>query len=391
MGAVHRKIFLLCLCLWSVLVLVGCPGFEDSYSGTYQEVVEDSERSELVAVDFFRFGGDARALIRYYKRTPSSSADTVFTERNQTRCVWAKADRFDEVGLRFQLPILPSAQQGRAVVNGRVDRDGGMQIRIEEEGRPEEARDIKLVQVREKPDPTCDMIDDFFVRAVFDELPSNTLPAERHRLSHPVLAIMWVGVEPVRRDDVVIYVAFNRPEPAVRLDEGRNFSGPGNGLLGSLPLLISAPDERMLVRSGETRYALAHFVVIDDRAREGRFTWEISEEPIVGTALQSGRLEGIPDGIQSNGWGKAVLFVEGKLSQLDQQLQMRLDGIEESDDNAHFYIVEVFYYNDEVMLVRLPERPQPNKPVPRSVSVQLTEEHLDRREVLLPRLFPYSY
>ncbi len=388
MGEWNHKIVLLLLIL---VVFSGCPGFEDSYSGTYHEVVDDSEQSEVIAVDFFRFGGDARALIRYYKRSGAASEDAVFTARNQTRCVWAKADQFDEDDLSFQLPILPSARQGRARVDGRVEIDGKMQIRIEEEGKAELARDVTLKLVREKADPRCDAIDDFFVRAVFDELPQNKLPAERYSLRNPVLAIVWVGVEPVRRDDVVIYVAFNRPEPTVRLDEGRNYSRAGNGLLGSLPMLIPAPDERILVRSGETRYALAHFVVIDDRANEGRFTWEISEEPIVGTALQRGRLEGIPEEIKSNGWGKAVLFVEGKLSDLDRNMQTRLAGLEVSDDDAHFYVVEVFYYNDEVMWVRLPERPQPNKPVQRSVSVQLVEDYLDRRDVFLPRLFPYSF
>lgn len=386
-----RCVLLGALFLGCLLLATGCPSFEDGYSGTYREVDFAPNQDEVIAVDFFRFGTDARAIVRYYRRTASSAIDSPFLAQNQTRCAWTKADQFDEDALRFSLPIPPSARRPQANVIGAFDKDAVMIARVVEDGQQEVPRELKLALVSTRPNANCVAIEDFFVRAVFDEQESNTLAIARYELRYPVLAIMWVGVEPVQRDGAVLFVAFNRPEPTVRLDAGRNFSSEINGLQGSLALLIPQPSDRILVRSGNTRYALAHFVVIDDREAEGRFSWDINEEPIVATALQRGRREDVPEDIESNGWGKAVLFVEGKLSELDDNLQLRLDGLEQSDDNAHFYIVDVFFYNDEVALVRLPQRPQPNKTVQRRVPIQLTETYLDRREVLLPRLFPYNY
>ncbi|MFU8805268.1 MAG: hypothetical protein ACNA8W_15755, partial [Bradymonadaceae bacterium] len=135
-------------------------------------------------------------------------------------------------------------------------------------------------------------------------------------------------------------------------------------------------------------YALAHLVVIDDRDSEGRFSWEISEEPIVATALQKGRLPNAPE--WANGWGKALLFVEGKLSELDDGLTMRMEGLEEVDGSGHFYVVEIYFEDDDIRMLRLPAPAEAGlvSDQARRVPLKITEDYLGARGVLLPRLFP---
>ncbi|MFU8807417.1 MAG: hypothetical protein ACNA8W_26645, partial [Bradymonadaceae bacterium] len=251
--------------------------------GTYQEIDFEPHQDEVVSVEFYRFGGDSRAMVRYFKRTSLSAAATPFAPQNQTRCVWTKTDAFDEDSLSFSLSISPTARHFRTEVNGRIGDDGAMSLQIIEEGLDKEIRPIRLIKVSDDPRPDCDQIDDFLVYTFFE----GTLDPEIHTMRHPVLAVMWVGVEPIRRDNVIFQVAFNRPEPVIRLEPGRQFEPEFNGF----PLIdgqrmrlnfsIPPPSERLLVQSGDTRYALAHLVVIDDRDSEGRFSWEISEEPIV--------------------------------------------------------------------------------------------------------------
>lgn len=376
--------------LFCALFCVACPTYEDSYTGTYQEVDYDPDQDEIIEVDFYRFGNSARAMVRYFKRPSLSTITSPFASQNQTRCVWTKSDAFEDENRSFNLSISPSARYMRTELRGRIGDDASMALRITEEGREEAARSLRLVSVSDRPDPGCDQVDDFLVYTFFE----GTLNTERHQMRNPVLAVMWVGVEPVQRDGITFYVAFNRAEPVIRLEPGRQFDRQANGF----PLIdgrairlnfsIPPPSERLLVGSGNTRYALAHLVVIDDRDSEGRFSWEISEEPIVATSLQRGRLPDAPE--DSNGWGKALLFVEDKLSDLDIRLQSKMEGIADVDGDGHFYVVDVFYQDDEVLSLRLPPPAQTGVVLDRlrRVPLQVTEDYLNAQGVLLPRLFP---
>jgi hypothetical protein len=371
-------------------LLVACPTYEDTYTGTYQELDFDPDQEEVVEVEFYRFGANARAMVRTYRRPSLSTLNSPFSPQNQTRCVWTKAEAFDVDSRSFRLWIPPSARYLRTELLGELDVDGLMTLRMTEDGREEASRTVRLGPVKRQPDPDCDQIDDFLVYAFFN----GTLDPTRHQLRHPVLAVMWVGVEPIQRDGVVFHVAFNRAEPVIRLENGRQYDADANGFTAldgraiRLNFSIPPPSERLLVRSGETRYALAHLVVIDDRDREGRFSWEIADEPIVATALQRGRL---PDGPEeANGWGRALLFVEGRLSELDRGLQARMEGLEEVDGDGHFYVVEVFYQDDEILALRLPPPVEAGLVIERlkRIPLQMTEDYLSAQGVLLPRLFP---
>ncbi len=387
-GAVAARIALLAAV---ILAATGCPTFEDGLTGQYQEIEIGELQDEALAVDFFRFGSEARAVLRRYDIASESARENPFHPDNEISCQWTRVDTFDEANRRFALTIPASARQGQIDLHGALNGAGSLELEVFEEGA-EEPREARLEVNSAAPNPNCVTIDDFFLRAIFDDT-SNTLNPEVYELRHPVFALLWVGVEPVTIGGGTVFVATNRPEPAFRLQPGLHFNRATNNLSSNLAVSIPPPTDRILMESGSTRFALAHFVVIDDSDDDERFTWEVADEPIIATALERDRPEDVPPAVENreiDGWGKALLFVEGRLDELDQSLLFTLDGVEAAEQDRHFYIVDVFFYNEGIISVRLPPRPEPNRPVQRRVPLQVTEQYLQAGEVSLPRLYDFN-
>lgn len=384
----------ICPAMWAmVLVLAGglwgCPTFEDSYSGHYQEIELEELQDEAVAVDFFRFGDDVQAVFREYDIGSSSAKDAPFDASNEVRCQWTHVDRFHDDTRSFELTIPSTVRRAGAELRGEIDEDGLMQLEIDDE-ESDEPRSVSLEPGDQSASADCTTIDDFLIRAIFDETEGNQLDEEVHELENPVFTLLWASVQPTSSDGVIRYVKFNRAEPAVVLEPGTEFVN--NGLTGSLSVMVPAPAEQTLVESGDTRYALAHFVVVDDSDDdEGSFSWSSDDEPIVASALEEGRpADDGPEIEDINRSGKALLFVEGSLDELSDSLTRNFDGMDAAEPARHFYIVDVFAEDDEVRSLSLPARPEPNQPVRRRVRVQMTEEFLESDNVDVPRLFPYN-
>ena len=372
------------------LLLMGCPTFEDDLTGQYQEIELGELQDEALAVEFFRFGGEVRAILRRYNIASDSAREDPFSPDNEVACYWTRVDRLDEAAQSFALTIPSTARHPRIDLRGAFHDGLRMELEVEEDGA--DPRSLSLRSNGISPNPTCLTIDDFFLRAVFDDT-SNTLDPQVYQLRHPVFSLLWVGVEPVNIGGGTVFVATNRPEPAFRLQPGIHFNPATNGLSSNLAVSIPPPPDRILMPSGSTRFALAHFVVIDDSDDDDRFTWEVADEPIVATALERGRPDDVPPAVEGrdiDGWGKALLFVEGRLEELDQSLRFTLDGIEDAEPDRHFYIVDVFFYNEGIISARLPPRPEPNRPVQRRVPLQITEQYLQAGEVSLPRLYEFN-
>ena len=93
------------------------------------------------------------------------------------------------------------------------------------------------------------------------------------------------------------------------------------------------------------------------------------------------------------GLGKALFYVEGKLSELHPNTQTLIENIElytEERDNAHFFIVD-FYYDDNgnIIRMRLPSDPRTLTNLSyRIIPVAVTPDYLKANEILLPRLLP---
>ena len=373
--------------LWSLVVaVVACSSYEDKYTANYQQLEIDELQDEAIAVDLFRFGSDVRAVLRRYDIASSVARENPFDPANEAHCRWSRVADFDEDDRSFSLVIPATVRDERVELQGSIDDGGMLSLTIESENS-EEPHDLVLQPSDRLPSSDCATIDDFFMRIIFDEVDDNGFDPEVYQLRNPVFSFLWVSVEPVNRDGVPVYVALNDPEPSIRLIEGMQFDRHANELIGNLSVSVPPPSERILVESGQTRYALAHFVVIDDSEdEEGSFSWNVDEEPIIATALE----EGTPDPDMEEeitGWGRALLFVEGRLDQLGQNLRRYFDGLEEAEPDRHFYIVDLFFINDQVVSLRLPARPEAERPVHRRVPVQVTEEHLEAGEVPVPRLF----
>ncbi|MFB6264598.1 MAG: hypothetical protein ABEL76_13380, partial [Bradymonadaceae bacterium] len=216
-------------------------------------------------------------------------------------------------------------------------------------------------------------------------------PTVDHRIEHPVFSIQWVGIERYtdEQSNDVFYAATNIPGPTKRLDDA-NFFPKDNALDGQLAVPLRPPDPKALVSSGQTRYAIGHLIVVDDRQADGPFTWEVDSEPIVASALQRGRRRQPEPHPAANGIGKAILFVEGRIGELDDDLlKNRFRGVRElqrpGSEPGHFFIVEldVDFAADEILRVYLPDRP-----VSRSIPLEVSPLFLRSESAGLPRLFP---
>ncbi len=395
LSSLHRlgRLFVAVSLLGTFLVLCGCPRYEEEHSGHYREIDIDELQDEAISIDLFRFGDNVRAVLRHYDISSSAARENPFDPSNETHCRWSDEAQFDNETRQFSLLFRSTARMERVELEGQIENNGLISLVIDRE-EADEPRELQLLANESSPpNARCTTIDDFLLRAIFDDNRNgeNRLDPDIYQLRNPVFALLWVGVQPETHDGVLIYVGLNRTGPAIRLAQRGMVDFNNNALTDALSVSIPPPPEQLLVESGDTRYALGHFVVIDDSEdQDGSFSWNISDEPIVASSLEDSLPEGAPEHLNINGWGKAMLFVEGRLDELHPSTRLQLTGIEDADPNRHFYIVDIYFYNEDVKLIELPERPSVEGPIQNRVPVQLTERYLEASGVPVPRLFPYN-
>ncbi len=374
--------------------MAGCARYEEEHAGHYRETDIDELQDEALAVDLFRFGDNVQAVLRHYDISSSAARENPFDVSNETLCRWSTVTEFDEDSRRFSLVIPSTARMERVELEGELDGNGGLSLVVDSE-EADDILEVELAANESTPaNAECTTIDDFLLRAIFDDGSSpNQIDPDEYELQNPVFSLLWVGVQPETHDGVLIYVGLNRTGPSIRLSQRGIVDFGANALTGHLSVSLPPPPEQLLVESGSTRYALGHFVVIDDsEGEDGSFSWNVADEPLVGSSLEDRDHlpEDTPEHVDVNGWGKAMLFVEGRLEELHSSTRLQLEGIEEAEPDRHFYIVDIFFYNEDVKVIRLPPRPQADRPVQRRVPVQLTERYLEAGDVPVPRLFPYN-
>lgn len=367
----------------AALSMTGCPAYEDARSGTYRRAA-DGESPQ--AIEVFRAGDYVTVLVRTY----SVARDDPF--RDEISCSWSELDApFDDDAQQFKvkLPRTTAQSEERELVASFLD-DTRLSVSIS----GEQARIFELKS--EEPDRRCEAAREFLLHADLSALP-NTLPTTQHVMRRPVFSLLWLGVEPVRQSETIIWVGLNRTGSVVYLSD-RNFDAMNNGLKGSLTLTIPTPEERDLVRSGSTRFALAHLVVIDDKGgcpadlatpcpAADRLSWSVSEEPLIASSLEPlGPDQILPDG--ATGQGKALLYVEGSISDLDPSLLARFTNLEEyiaqGRAEERFYLVDVTHDADTILRVSFAE-----DPLNRRVKLKATPRFLGASDIALPRLFPF--
>lgn len=384
----------------AALLVVGCPTYEDGYTGHYQETNIEEFQDQAVALDLFRFGDQLRGVLRLYDISSAQARQNPFDETNEVHCRWSRVEHFSEDDNSFTMTIPSTVEWERVELEGRIGDDGRVDVQMDDDNA-DGPRALDLVLTERSPDAECTTIGDFLIRAIFDR-GENRFDPDVYELRHPVFAILWAGL--LNRDDQSM-VPINDPSPSFRFSETPGPSLRDNGLDGRLSVNVPPPAEPMLIESGDTRYALAHFVVIDDADGEGRFSWSISEEPIIATALERGLPDDAPEEVirrHEEGdeplqrWGRALLFVEGRIDELDETLLREVFlGVDEAEPDRHFYIVDIFsYYDDEVDFIKLPPRPEADRPIQRRIPVQVTDEYLDlgeeEEEVAVPRVYPVN-
>ncbi len=377
-AARHARASLL-LC---ALLAAGCPAYEDARSGTYRRAA-DGEAP--MAIEVFRSGDYVTALVRSYR----TARDEPFGD--ELSCTWSALDApFDEEAERFKVTLpRTSAQSEAQQITATFLDDTRLSVTIGQEP----ARIFELFS--EQPDSRCEEARSFLLHADLSAV-TNTLPAATYAMRRPVFSLLWLGVEPVQQGETIIWVGINRPASVVYLTD-RNHDAATNALKGSITLTIPTPEERDLVRSGTTRFALAHMVVIDDS--EGcpeapepcpaaeRLSWSVGSEPILAGALEPLSPDMIlPDG--ATGSGKALLYVEGSLLELDPSLQARITNLTEYATQGRveerFYIADMTHDADTVLRLSLP-----SDPLNRRVRLKVTPRYLGATDIPLPRLFPF--
>ncbi len=304
----------------------GCPTYEDTYSGTFRETPETSGRnSDAVEVDFFRFGDNASAIVRFYKRDPITGDP--FGE--QKFCAWTDARTFDAGKNKFRLYINKSSSRlPRSQLFGSVVDNDTLDITLYEEQTRQPfdgIKNLRLTRYRDQPSTKCEVIDDFWVQAEFPRDPDTgdmqQMPASTgYQIHNPVFAVSWLGVQRAQGSNTVAPI--NRHVPAFRLDDGldSNYDPQHHALINDRAVSIAPPPDIVRMDSGTTTMALGHFVVVDDsesdrpdNASPGdwQFSWDTSTEKVVASSLQRATRPSCDDG--TTHWGPALFFVQDSL------------------------------------------------------------------------------
>ncbi|MFP4600573.1 MAG: hypothetical protein ACOC9J_05085 [Persicimonas sp.] len=388
---------LVALALGVVTFATGCPSYEDTHSGSYREVIDTSGRnSDAVQVDFFRFGDNAAAIVRFFNRDPIT--DDPFGE--QSYCVWTSAEPFDEEQDKFRLYITrDSSQLPRSQLFGTLTAGDQMSITLVDQLTSEPYDSIEELDMElagDEPQRDCELIEDFILPIDFPvdrDGNGQAMPdVSGYEIDNPVFAVTWVGVQAVGDG---VFAPVNRHVPAVSLYDMYVFDRQRHALRYALDPAPAIPPPPDIVRmaSGDTEWALGHFVVVDDSPEdraglEGddwQFSWSTDSEKMVASSLQRATREGCPAG--TNRFGRALLFVEGHLTDLSREMQRRIDGIDRCEaDGAcrqHFSVVDVCARDDHITKILLGSTHDAD------VSMLVTDEYLDADSIPLPRLNLY--
>ena len=396
--------FLMVLVAVIVAVLAsGCPTFENTYTGTYREVPEQSQRSgDAIEVDFFRFGDNSAAILRFYDRDPITGDP--FGE--QAFCVWTSAENFEEDARKFRLYInSASSQLGRSQLFGKVVDDETMSISLLDERSGDPLKgidDLRMHHHRDEPDTECQRPEDFVVNIEFPRDPNTgglqeMPPSSGYEIEHPVLAVSWVGVQEASRGSGV-FAPVTRHAPTVPLGSGlsSNFDPQRHVLKNDRPLSISPPPEIVRMPSGTTNLALGHFVVVDDSAtdqaepgalNEWQFSWDTEREKLVASTLQRATRPRCDP--TTNRWGRALLFIEDRFEDLSPEMQSQFIGLDQCGLEGcagNFFIVDVCAEDDRVLDLVVNKQADN---IPR-VPLLVTDQFLSADSIPLPRVNPFQ-
>lgn len=363
------------------LFLAACPGFEDAFSGTYRQVLTaDDISSEPIAIEVFRFGHNVHAMVRFHSGGVEPFA-------SEMRCAWTEPTTLSDDNT-FEALLDDPVQRIR--LSGRFEGDRTLKARLNAPGG--NSPDLSLGLVAEIPDDTCRTIAPRSVTAKFGNLSSqNEFAPGEYEIRNPYFGIQWIAVQPIQTGTIAVWTAFT-PELLFSPLESKVTSNR-RGLSGQLNLTVEAPGEEYRTVSGDTRYSIAHFIVVDDEVDEDSFVrWDRATEPIIASGVRGGtRLDAPAFADEHNQFGRALLFVEGRLDSLGRMLDIieiveedvDADGeLETVDPTAHFFVAEVFAEDERIVGLRL--RPSPALTIP----VTVTTEFLDQTGLPLPRLFP---
>lgn len=366
--------------LMLLLLCSACPRYEDSYSGTYRQVLDpDDATATPLEVEIFRYGHNLHAIVRFYE----GGADPFSRE---SRCAWTKPTTLAE-DMSFTTQVEDRINPIR--LGGRLVGDE-LQARVEQsEGN---TPDLVFERINDTPNATCASIQPRTVTAKFGNLSSqNEFDPGEYEIRNPYFGIQWIAVQPIQTDTIVVLTAFT-PDLVAYSISGKVTQNK-RGLNGQLSVFAEAPDEEYRTVSGDTRFSIAHFVVVDDEADDDSFvSWDRGTEPIIAAGVRGGqRLDAPSFATEHNMFGRAILFVEGSIDDLGplQDVIEVLDErdedgniIDEVDPEAHFYVAEVYAEDERIVGLRL--RPSATLQIP----VTVTTEFLEETNFPLPRLFP---
>ena len=361
-----------------VLLLLGCPGFEDDLSGTYQQIVDDEATTdELVALDVFRAGDSVQAVVRYYAPTVTGAKPFEVENSCQTTVTAPLAD-----DLSFEL--FYGSGTGRARITGRFDGGSTLAARI---NFPDETTsDLEFTRIDSEPVPDCSTIEPkrFDAQFSLSGTGANEFKPKVYEMVAPHFGVQWVPVLKQQTSGGLQTFFGGRPD-LISTPITSNLSVNRRGLSGSLSLVLEAPpnDQKSRTPSGDTTFSLAHFIVVDDKSQDEALVWDRSTEPIVAAGVRKGNRENPPPGAEDhNRFGRAILFVSDRLDDLDPALLDQMEGWENVDPEAHFWVVEIFSFNERVRGLRfLPD-------TTREIAVIVTPDYLADTDLNLPRLFP---
>jgi hypothetical protein len=389
-----------------VVVAPGCPTYEDTYSGTFREVLDDSSRNgEALEVDFFRFGDNASAVVRLYKRDPITGDP--FGE--EQFCAWTSAETFEEEDSEFRLYINKSSTQlPRSQLFGTLVDETEIDVTLIDERTGEAYNGIdslQLERISDEPNADCQVIEDFAVNVEFPRDPATgdtqTMPeSSGHEITNPVFTISWVGVQPAQGSTV--FAPVNRHTPSMLLDDGfgANFDPGSHALMNDRTVLIPPPPDVVRMSSGTTTMAMGHFVVVDDSQEDRpeadqlidwQFSWNTDSEKLVASSLQRATRPECNPG--TDHWGSTLLFVEDHITDLSLDLQNDIIGlnqcVEDDGCDGHFFVVDICAEGSRVHDIKLQRSPRTTGRTIPEVPLFVTDEYLSADSIPLPRLNPY--
>jgi len=387
-----------------LVVVCGCPTYEDTYSGTFRQAnVDPVTTSRAIELDLFRYGDNVSAILRFHE--PDVGDRNAFAR--ESFCTWTEGASFNKEDRTFQLPIERGSRIPESRLSGELLSDDRLEVSVEAEadGAPVVER-RELERVGGDPDPDCDSVGTLFIRPLFTlQNDDNTMPQQPENdydIENPVFSVQWVGV--TRASDGEFLVNTTVQGPTRRLGD-RQFvdGGPGENepdqFKDSLSLQVPAPPENIWIESGETSYAIGHPVVIDDSEEGDSFSWDLETEPIVASALQFGipvdaQEENWPGGAEPNYSGKALFFVRGSIDELGEGFRNGFFDdpsvvAEGRVPESHFYVVEILYYQNAAAIrqISLPKSVQEHEQN-RDIPMQTTTRYLGDDAPALPRTPP---